>query len=352
MRSRNKMRRISHFSWLQYLLVLFIFSVLSVLPILMFGGIELITQTGGSYLLWFLLFWGAVALIFCIVTSWQKYQAFDRPMLLLGEAAGRVAQGDFSVYLKPLNSGRHQRYVDVMFEDFNRMVEELASLETMKKDFISNVSHEFRTPLAVMQNYATELRYAELPADVKNEYLDAIIASSGALSELVGNILRLNKIENQSIALNRSSYDLCRQLCDCVIGLDAKLEAKEIDFSAELEDERIIYGDEELLSLVWNNLLSNAVKFTEKGGSITIEERCSGDTVTVSVRDTGCGMDEDTRAHIFDKFYQGDTSHSKEGNGLGLALAKKVLELCGGTISVESRKGEGSVFSVTLPVGR
>lgn len=340
---------ISHFSWLNYLITLGIMALISVLPVIMLGGGEVILSTGRSYFLWFFLFWAMVALIFCVVTAWQKYQAFDRPMKLLGDAARRVAEGDFTVHIKPLHSSKQQQYVDYMFQDFNKMVEELSSLETMKNDFIANVSHEFKTPLAVIQNYAADLKYMDLPPEKQKEYLDTILTSAQNLGTLVTNILRLNKIENQTISPQKKPYDLCRQLCDCVIAFGDRWEEKGIDFSAEIEDERIVQADAELLSLVWNNLLSNSIKFTERGGCVTLRQTCEADVITVSVSDTGCGMSEDTVRHVFDKFYQGDTSRAQEGNGLGLALAKRVVELCEGSISVESTPGQGSVFTVTLP---
>lgn len=340
---------LGQFSWLEYLLTLALFGLLTVLPVLMFGGREMMRQTLKTYLLWFLLYWGALSFGFCALTAWQKYKAFDQPMRTLGEAARKVAGGDFNVHIQPLHAPRSQNYVDLMFDDFNKMAEELGSLEMMKKDFISNVSHEFKTPLAVIQNYAQALQDPTLDDATRQEYLDTILTASANLNSLVGNILRLNKIENQTISLNRSEYDLCRQLCDCAIGFEDKWEAKNLDFGLEVEEHCPITADAELLALVWNNLLSNAIKFTPEKGIVTLRETSDEHNVTVQVIDTGCGIDAQTQKHIFEKFYQGDTSHSKEGNGLGLALVRRVVELSGGTIKIESAPGEGSVFAVTLP---
>lgn len=341
-------KKLGPFSWMQYVLSFFVLGILSVLPVVMFGGFSMILNTG-SYAIWFFLYWAAVALVFSLLTAWQKRRAFDHPMRILSEAAKKVAEGDFSIRVKPLNPPKSQTYVDYMFRDFNKMVAELGSLDTMKSDFISNVSHEFKTPLAVIQNYAAELKSEKLSEAEKAEYLDAIITSSKNLSELVSNILRLNKLDNQVIAAVAKPFDLCSQLCECVASFGERLDEKDLDFNAEMEDSVMFQGDAEMLSLVWNNLLSNAIKFTEPGGSITLRQSSTGTAVTVQLSDTGCGMDKETAKHIFDKFYQGDTSHSKEGNGLGLALARRIVEASGGTITVYSAPGEGATFTVTLP---
>lgn len=338
----------SRFSWWQYLFSFVLFSALTVLPVLMFGGWDMIVPTG-KYAIWFFLYWAAIALIFCIVTAYQKYQAFDKPMRMLSEGAKKVASGDFSVYLKPLNPPKYQNDVDRMFQDFNTMVTELGSTETMKNDFIATVSHEFKTPLAIIQNYASALENDALDDETRHEYLETLRTATGNLAEMVTNILRLNKIENQTIPLHAEPYDVCAQLCDCVAGFSDKLDEKNLELDADMEDAAEISADREMLSLVWNNLLSNAIKFTEPGGEIRIQQFSDAETVTVKITDTGCGMDASTLRRMFDKFYQGDSSHSKEGNGLGLALVRRVLELFRGSIAAESEAGRGSTFTVTLP---
>jgi signal transduction histidine kinase len=228
------------------------------------------------------------------------------------------------------------------------MVEELGSIETLKNDFIGNVSHEIKTPLAVIQNYASALQSDAVDTDRRKDYTDTIITASRKLSALVTNILKLSKLENQEIVPEAAPFDLCRQLTECALAFEDALEKKNIEFEAEMDDRLVITADEGMLEIVWHNLLSNAIKFTADGGKITLAQTSDDAGVTVTVTDSGCGMDGDTLPHIFDRFYRGDASRSGEGNGLGLALTLRVLELLGGSISAQSEIGKGSTFTVRL----
>lgn len=295
------------------------------------------------------IYWTFVAAGLTIYTRNKIIKTYDRPMKELAKAADKVAHGDFSVYIPPLHTTNRHDYLDRMFLDFNKMVAELGSLETMRTDFIANVSHEIKTPVAAIQNYAQLLRKPNLSKTEMDNYTAAILSSTHRLSSLITNILRLNKLESQQIKPQYETYDLCRQLSDCALGFEMIWEKKKIDFEADLEDKAMICADESLMELVWNNLLSNAFKFTEPGGSVTLKQTSDSDYVIVEVSDTGCGMSEETQKHIFDKFYQGDTSHATEGNGLGLALAFRVLQLMGGSIQVKSEEGRGTAFAVRVP---
>lgn len=298
-----------------------------------------------------LLYWAAVASALTLFTRKQIQRVYEEPMHRLAEATEKVAGGDFSVYVPTIHTSDKLDYLDIMLIDFNKMVEELGSIETLKTDFFSNVSHEIKTPLAVIQNNAELLRMENL-TDTQREYADTIYQSSKRLANLISNILKLNKLEKQSIMPEIQVYDVCAQLAECALGFEDAWERKELDFDADMEDRAEIAADPALMELVWNNLFSNAVKFTEPGGSITLTETSDEQNVYVSVRDTGCGMDEATKKHIFEKFYQGDTSHATAGNGLGLALAMRVLQLNHFDIRVESEPGRGSCFTVTMPKAR
>ena len=241
----------------------------------------------------------------------------------MAEATRKVANGDFSVYVPTFHTMEKRDYLDVMILDFNKMVEELGSIETLKTDFVSNVSHEMKTPLSIikkfMRNFCRGMRCRRNSAENMGKPLKI---TATRLSDLISNILKLNKLENQKIQPEAEVYDVCRQLCDCILQYESAWEKKEIEMEVEMEDRAEIYADQDLMELVWNNLLSNAVKFTELGGVITVRQLSDEQGVTISVSDTGCGMSKNTMKHIFDKFYQGDTSHSKEGNGLGMAMGK------------------------------
>ena len=296
------------------------------------------------------LYWGLVAVGLTLFTRWEIRRNYEEPMRNLRNATEKVANGDFSVYVPPLHSVGKLDYLDAMILDFNKMVEELGSIEVLKTDFFSNVSHEIKTPLAVIHNNAQLLQRANLEESQRKECADAILHATRRLSNLITNMLKLNKLEKQAIQPAPQSFDLCAQLSECALQFENTWEQKDIEFIAELEDRALIRGDEELLALVWTNLLSNAIKFTPAGGTVTLTQRTEPDAVTVEVADTGCGMEAETMRHIFDKFYQGDTSHSTEGNGLGLALVRRILELSDGTITVQSTMGKGSAFTVRLPV--
>jgi signal transduction histidine kinase len=279
---------------------------------------------------------------------------FNRPIRHLGEAVKKVAQGDFSVRVTPLRKDGKKDQLEVLFDDFNTMAQELASIETLKNDFIGNVSHEIKTPVSVIQGYAEALQNDALTNKERSEYAKAITEATKKLSALVTNILKLNKLENQEILPTSARFNLGEQIRLCALGFEDAWERKNIVFTADLDDTMVWY-DEEMLKIVWNNLISNAIKFTNPGGSIclTLKSGSNGSDgsegfVEIRVADTGSGMDEETAKHIFDKFYQGDTSHSGEGNGLGLALVKRVIEIAGGEIGVESQPEKGTTFTVRL----
>lgn len=297
-----------------------------------------------------ILYWSAVAIGLTLFTRRKVRKTYDVPMKQLAEATDKVAHGDFSVYVPPIHTIEKKDYLDYMIMDFNKMVEELGSIETLKTEFFSNVSHEIKTPLSIIQSHAELLHRDHLTEEERKEYTEMILRATRRLSNLITNMLKLSKLEKQAITPMAVPYDICRQLCECALQFEDVWEKKEIEFIADIEERAMISADEELLALVWNNLLSNAVKFTEPGGTVTLYQTSDEKEILVQIKDSGCGMSEKTLDHIFDKFYQGDTSHATEGNGLGLAIALRVLQLSGFTISAESAIGKGSTFTVRIPI--
>lgn len=289
-------------------------------------------------------------LVALIILTFSKKINYGRPMQYIAEAARRITEGDFTARVQ--SSGRNSP-MEPLINDFNKMAQELASIETMKSDFVANVSHEIKTPLNTIQSYAAALKNPKLFPEVQEEYVDIIISASQRLSSLVTNILKLNKLENQEILPLPETFDLSEQLRYCALAFEELWERKDINFEYESDlEEVMICTDPSLLEIVWNNLISNALKFTDRGGNIKIILEKHEKSLWVSVRDTGCGMDEETKRHIFDKFYQGDTSHSGEGNGLGLAMVKRVIDKIGGNITVDTQPGAGTTFTVILRLNR
>lgn len=271
----------------------------------------------------------------------------ERPVREILAATDRLASGDFSVRLKLRHPfDRYDEY-DLIAENLNRTAAELSKTEVLRTDFVSNVSHELKTPLAVIRNYAAALRDPKLSPELREKYAQTLVETSERLTGLVGNVLRLNKLENQEILPESVPVALGEMLRESVLGFEELLERKSLELECEIEDAEIcsIPG---YLEIVFQNLLSNAVKFTPAGGKITLSLRETGGRVEVRVADTGVGIPPEVGAHIFEKFYQGDPSHAGEGNGLGLALVKKVIDRLGGEIEVESTLGKGSAFTVRL----
>jgi signal transduction histidine kinase len=282
-----------------------------------------------------------------IFISFIVNKTWNQPMRQLSEAARRVARGDFSVRLAPRRKDGKKDFVEVMFDDFNTMTRELAGIETLKTDFIANVSHEIKTPLTVIQNYTEALQNEDVPSEQWQEYIQTILEATQRLSALTSNILKLNKLENQEILPETSVFDVSEQLRCCALAFEELWEQKNIAFDADFDELPVSY-DKTILDIVWNNLLSNAVKFTPPGGAIALAAKAEDGLAVVTIKDSGPGMDGETKKRIFDKFYQGDASHAQEGNGLGLALVKRALALLGGTVTVDSEPGQGSVFTVRL----
>ena len=266
-----------------------------------------------------------------------------KPIQKVISAINKLANGDFSTRLDIT----HPLVFKELGESFNRMATELEGIELLRTDFVNNFSHEFKTPIVSIKGFAQMLKYGDLAIEEKNEYLDIVITESSRLASLATNVLNLSKVENQTILTEKCFFDLSEQLRRCILMLESKWEEKKILLSVEIQD--ICYiGNEELLSQVWLNLLDNAIKFTPENGTLSITLKKTDDRAEFILRDSGCGISSDSLPHIFDKFYQADISHASAGNGLGLTLAKKIVELHGGSIFCKSELGVGTEFTIRL----
>ena len=278
----------------------------------------------------------------------RRKRMVDKPVKQIMDALDQVMQGDFTVRIAHVKEFAGETGFNEVINAINKMTAELEGTETLRTDFIANVSHELKTPLAVMANLSTMLQQPGLSDAERMAYAKDISHSARRLAALITNILKLNKLENQQIFPQPQEFDLGEQLCECLLGFEDAWEKKNLEIETDIQDDVRIKSDPELLSLVWNNLISNAVKFTPEGGTVGVTLKADGKKVFVSVRDTGCGMTAETGKHIFEKFYQGDTSHATQGNGLGLALVKRVVDILGGEIAVQSVYGQGSTFTVSI----
>ncbi|MBQ8345442.1 MAG: HAMP domain-containing histidine kinase [Clostridia bacterium] len=293
-----------------------------------------------------------ISLLFAAVDAVRRKWTIQRPAQQITRAAEQMIRGDFSVRIQPTASF----FTDDTFREItnciNKMAEELSGVETLRTDFIANVSHEMKTPLAAIRNYGVLLQAPDVSREQRMEYAKAITDSSRRLSDMMTNILKLNRLENQQIYPNFQTYDLGEQLCEELLQYESVWEEKGIEIETEMAEGVLVCADAELLSLVWSNLFSNAFKFTASGGKVTLFLEETEECAVVKVRDTGCGMTPEVGAHIFEKFYQGDSSHSTQGNGLGLPLVKRVIDILQGEIGVESTPGSGTTFTVTIRKGQ
>ncbi len=283
-----------------------------------------------------------------VIDTLRRKITIERPVQKIVEAAGKIAKGDYSVRVPVIHSINRADGLAEISECFNKMAQELSGVETLQTDFIANVSHELKTPLSVMQNCSTLLQQPELSDEERIHYARSISDASRRLAGLITNILKLNKLENQQIYPAMRNFDLSAQLIECLLAFENVWEQKNIDIDTDIQEAVKIHADPELLCLVWNNLLSNAFKFTEPGGTVSLRLKTQGAAAVVEVTDTGCGISQEVGRHMFEKFYQGDSSHATQGNGLGLPLVKRVVDILGGSITVGSTLGKGTTFFVRL----
>ena len=284
-------------------------------------------------------------IVMALVISTKFGRARFKPINDVIRAMSHVSQGDFSVRVdEEGNVGD----MAALTHSFNEMTRELGSIEMFRKDFINNFSHEFKTPIVSIRGFAKQLEREDLTPEQRREYTSIIVTESERLANMSSNILLLTKLENQQIVTDKVEYNLDEQLRNCLLLLEKQWTEKEIELSLNLEEVSYV-GNEEMMSHIWVNLLGNAIKFSPQGGVLEMSCLKKSGGIEVVIRDHGEGMDEATQKRIFEKFYQGDSAHATEGNGLGLSLVKRIVDLCGGEVRVDSAPGDGTAFSVFLP---
>lgn len=341
MRKRAPLRLIAVFS-----LIVFIIISVSMLVISTTAG--LLTHTGvivEPNMALFSATLGILSIIFSTCIALLVGRKVLAPINMINEATKEVAKGNFNVRLP---EDPRAKEIREMAHNFNVMTQELANMETFRSDFVSNVSHEFKTPISAIEGYATLLQNNSLSEPERQEYIAKILVNARRLSSMSGNILKLSRLENQEITPIKKSYSLDEQLREVILLYASQWSEKNIDLDVDLEQVSF-YGSAELLDQVWQNIFGNAVKFAPNEGKIRVILRQDEGSVSVSISDNGVGMTEEVKNRVFEKFYQGDHSHSSEGNGLGLTLAKRIVDLCGGSISISSKVGKGTTFTVKLP---
>lgn len=285
----------------------------------------------------------AATLIVAVPLSAFASRPMGKPLNDIIRGIQEISKGNYSVRVDEVGDGELKE----LLHSFNQMTAELNSTEMMRDDFINTFSHEFKTPIVSIRGFAKRIRQGGLKPDQEQEYLDYIVRESERLANLSSNILLLSRYEYQQLEGKREAYALDEQIRRCILLLEKRWSAKQIQF--DLQMETITYvGNEEMLDQVWLNLIGNAIKFSPQSSVIHISAVRKGQQLSVAVADEGIGMNRQTMEHIFDKFYQGDLAHKSEGNGLGLALVRRILDLCGGDITVESEEGRGSTFRVSL----
>lgn len=287
------------------------------------------------------------------IVLWRVLNRSTRTARELGDGLHQVAVGDFSTRLDEDSVAGPAR---IMFEDFNKMAENLQSNEVMKEGFVADFSHEFKTPINSINGFAHLLLddlegKAPLTEEERASYLRVIAVESERLANLAANTMLLNRLESETVLELAVPFRLDEQLRECLVLLQRSWAGKRLELDIDL-DEAMCAGNQAMLKEVWINLMGNAIKFTPEGGTLGVRLANEGGTARVCVSDTGIGMAEDVRARVFDRYYQGDLSHATQGHGLGLSIAKRIVELSGGTIGVESSPGKGSAFTVTLPAAR
>lgn len=299
---------------------------------------------GRYYILFFIIVLSGI-LTACI-TTFVGYRILY-PIVVLRKNMNKVATGDFNVHL---DQPPKITEVQQLYSDFNLMVKELRSIETLQNDFVANVSHEFKTPLATIQGYVQLLQDPSMDDTTRKELLQKLLDGTKQLSRLTDSILKISKIENQGLHLDRKDFRLDEQIRQAILFLQPHWELLQLEFNIEL-DHIVFSGNEELIYQALINILDNAIKYNVPGGSISVEAAIIEEQfIRIEIIDSGIGLSEEAKEHLFEKFYQEDKSRLNAGNGLGLSLVKQIIDLHHGDISYRSEQGHGTTVTITLPM--
>ena len=335
---------------LSWLMITFVLAVLINAGLMTSSSYMLLLRMGLLKPLMRTTFWPMLLVLMCILFAVVLTAGFGgqklKPIHRVNSAMKKVSQGDFSVRV---DDRACEGEIRELVQSYNHMAEELSGIEMFRTDFINNFSHEFKTPIVSIRGFAKQLEREDLTDEQRREYTRIIVTESERLANMSANVLLLTKLENQQIVTDKARYRLDEQIRNCILLMEKQWEEKEIELQLEL-DPLEYDGNEEMMNHIWVNLINNAIKFSPRGGALEVSCMQVQSFIVVQVRDHGEGMDADTQARVFEKFYQGDTAHATEGNGLGLSLVKRIVDLCEGKIAVDSAPGEGTTFSVYLPV--
>ncbi len=333
-----------YFTSIVFATIVAVFIFISTICFLLFSLNIIQIEPHGRRIPLFLFFVGSV-LLGCIIALYVG-KVIIQPIQKIGKAFHELSEGNFSIRV---SENEQIAEIREIAEQFNAMTHDLSHIETLRTDFVANVSHEFKTPISSIEGYATLLQNRSLSAEKHDHYVEKILDNSRRLTNLTSNMLLLSKLENQEMVLDNKSFRLDEQIRKTILLLEDKWSEKNIQFDMELPLQ-MYYGSEQLLERVWSNIIDNAIKFSAFDGMIRIGMEATQCEISVTVTDHGEGMPEDVIKYIFEKFYQGDSSRKAKGNGLGLALVKRIVDICKGKIEVESKLGQGSSFTVTLPL--
>lgn len=354
LRVRNSMRRLRHYQLKSFRnTILLLIFVAMTMASASFVAIYLLLSVLFPHLFYLFtpLFGFVACLLICTVVGMVFLAILSRgifrPFKEMIRATEKIAKGDFKVHIEETMD--QSTDFGILQHSFNHMAEELDGIEMFRNDFINNFSHEFKTPIVSIRGFARQLQAGGLTEAEQKEYVDIIVAESDRLTKMATNVLLLSKLENQQIVSHKTEFYLDEQIRHVLVMMEKQWSEKDIELNVDLDEVKYCFN-EDMLSQVWVNLLGNAIKFTPYAGTVSCTLRQSADAVTVTVSDTGDGMSQEVIRHIFEKFYQGDPSHSGAGNGIGLTIVHRILVLCGGSIQVDSQPGMGSTFTVTLPV--